>query len=82
MEAKEIIRQLCDHEITRLDAELLIIELVNAFRSPAFIEGEVESISHTITDNHGFIKIMLPYNYEAIDGRLKQGDKIDFIIRP
>ncbi|MBP9727668.1 MAG: hypothetical protein KBD83_09455 [Gammaproteobacteria bacterium] len=40
------------------------------------LEFEVEEVSSTVENNHGFLKLKLPYGYSKIEGILSKGDKV------
>ena len=82
MKVKEIIEKLCSHEISKQDAIEYITEITNGLRKNNALEFEVEQVSYSIQDNHGFLKLILPYQYSKIEGEIKKGDKVDVIILP
>ena len=40
------------------------------------LEFEVVEVSSTVENNHGFLKLKLPYGYSKIEGILSKGDKV------
>ena len=82
MKAQEIIEKLCNHEISKIDAIEQIKLMSDGFRKNNALEFTVEQVSFSIENNHGFLKLKLPYQYSKIEGKFKQGDKVDVILIP
>lgn len=40
------------------------------------LEFDVEEVSFSVENNHGFLKLKLPYGYSKIEGILSKGDKV------
>jgi hypothetical protein len=81
MKAQEIIERLCRHEISKGEAINQIDELINGLRKRGSLEFTVEESGFTSENNHGFLKLKLPYAYsEMID--IKKGDKVDLMPIP
>ena len=77
MKIKEIIEKLCSHEISKKDAIEQISIITDGLRKNNALEFTVEEIGFTSEENHGYLKLKLPYQYSKIDGRIKKGDKVD-----
>jgi hypothetical protein len=82
MKIKEIIEKLCSHEISKKDAIEQISIITDGLRKNNALEFTVEEIGFTSEENHGYLKLKLPYQYSKIDGRIKKGDKVDVVLLP
>ena len=79
---KDIIEQLCNHEISKQDAIDEIASITDGLRKNNALEFNVEEVCFSIEDNHGYLKLKLPYQYSKIEGRVKSGDKVDVVFLP
>ena len=43
------------------------------------IIGSITEVAYTVRDNHGFLKIQIPYGYYKIE-KWKNGDKVELVI--
>ena len=82
MKVKEIIEKLCRHEISKEDAIEQITIITDGFRRNNALEFTVEETGFTVENNHGYLKLKLPYQYSKIEGKIKQGDKVDVVFLP
>ena len=82
MKVKEIIEKLCSHEISKQDAVEQITIITDGFRRNSALEFIVEESSFTVGNNHGYLKLKLPYQYSKMEGRIRQGDKVDVVFLP
>ena len=82
MKIKEIIEKLCIHEISKKDAIEQISIITDGLRKNNALEFTVEEIGFTSENNHGYLKLILPYQYSKINGRIKKGDKVDVVLIP
>ena len=82
MKIKEIIEKLCNHEISKTDA-IKQIKLINdGLRKNESIEFVVKSTSYSVENNHGYLGLMLPYQYSKMKNKVSKGDKVDVIFLP
>ena len=82
MKVKEIIDKLCIHEISKQDAIEQITIITDGLRRNNALEFTVEESGFTVENNHGYLKLKLPYQYSKMEGRIKQGDKVDVVLLP
>lgn len=82
MKVKEIIEKLCSHEISKQDAIEQITIITDGLRRNSALEFTVEEIGSTSENNHGYLKLKLPYQYSKIENRVKSGDKVDVVFLP
>ena len=82
MKVKEIIEKICNHEISKQDAIEQITIITDGLRRNNALEFTVEEIGSTSENNHGYLKLKLPYQYSKIDGIIKKGDKVDVVLIP
>lgn len=82
MKVKEIIEKLCNHEISKQDAIEQISIITDGFRRNNALEFTVEESGFTVENNHGYLKLKLPYQYSKMEGRIKKGDKVDVVFLP
>lgn len=73
MTSSQIVEQLCNHEISKEDA----IKEIESIRKGNLIRFIVDGISSATPDNHGYLKLKLPYQYFKIENALKKGDSVD-----
>jgi len=76
MDIKEILRKLINHEISVIEAEKIIKDIINGFRNRSAVELTVESVSFGAESNTGYLKLKIPYQYEKIK-HLNLNDKVD-----
>jgi hypothetical protein len=72
-----IIDALAKHELSKDEAVNMLRALFNEQRRKEAIEFEVEQVTFSVHDNHGFIKAVVPFGYNKIDGKITKGSKID-----
>lgn len=82
MKVKEIIEKLCNHEISKQDAIEQITIITDGLRKNNALEFTVEESGFTAENNHGYLKLKLPYQYSKMKGMIKQGDKVDVVFLP
>lgn len=82
MKVKEIIEKLCSHEISKQDAIEQISIITDGLRRNNALEFIVEESGFTVENNHGYLKLKLPYQYSKMEDRIKQGDKVDVVSLP
>ena len=82
MKIKEIIKKLCNHEISKTDAIEQIKVITDGLRKNKSIQFLVEEIGFTSVNNHGFLKLKLPYQYKKMQDKFKKGDKVDVTFLP
>lgn len=82
MKAQEIIEKLCSHEISKQDAIEQITIITDGLRRKNALEFTVEESGFTIENNHGYLKLKLPYQYSNMEGKIKKGDKVDVVFLP
>jgi hypothetical protein len=82
MRINEIIEALCAHEISKQDAIDQLTKITNGLRKNNALEFNVEEVSASIQDDHGYLKLKLPYQYSKMKGKLKKGDKVDVVFIP
>lgn len=82
MKIEEIIDQVCKHEISKHDALEQLTLIFDKFRKNGALEFTVEEVGSTVENNHGIIKLKLPYEYIKIKGKIKIGDKVEVIFLP
>jgi len=82
MKIKQIIEKLCNHEISKQDAIEKLLIITDGLRKNHALEFTVEETAFTIENDHGILKLKLPYQYYKIKGRIKKGDKVDVVFLP
>ena len=82
MKVKEIIEKLCSHKISKQDAIEQIAVITDGLRKNNALEFNVEEVSFSVENNHGYLKLKLPYQYSKIENRVKSGDKVDVVFLP
>ena len=82
MTIQEIIEKLCNHEISKIDAIEQIKLITNGLRKNNALEFTVKEVSFGVETGHGYLKLQLPCQYSKIEGKFKQGDKVDVILIP
>jgi hypothetical protein len=82
MKVKDIIEQLCSHEISKDKAIEQIISITDGLRKNDALEFNVEDYGCTVENDHGYLKLKLPYQYSKMDGRVRKGDKVDVVFLP
>jgi hypothetical protein len=82
MKVEEIIEQLCNRTISKQVAIKQITMIVDGFRKYNAIEFTVKESGFTVENNHGYLKLELPYQYSKMEGTMKQGDKVDVTLLP
>ena len=82
MKIEEIVTDLLSHNISKIEAIDRFETIIDSLRNRNGIEMEVESISFSVKDNHGFLELKKPYGYSKIDGLINKGDKVDIILIP
>lgn len=82
MTIKEIIDKLCNHEISKAEAEKELNQLIGGLRQKGALEFTVTKVGFTVADNHGIVEMMLPYGYDRLEKTLQKGDKVDVVILP
>ena len=79
MSIKEIITELLNHEISKSEAINMLEKHRDSFRNKNSLEFEVESTGFTMFNNHGILKLKIPYYYEKMK-KIKAGDKVDVML--
>lgn len=69
MNIDEILNKLCDHEISKEDAKRLL------YKKEKSLVFDIESTSFTVENNHGILKISLPFGWSEIS-HFKAGMKV------
>jgi hypothetical protein len=82
MKIKEIIEKLCSHEISKNEAINLITEITDGFRKNNALEFIIEEYGTTTHSDSGYLKLILPYQYSKMKGKVKNGDKVDVVFIP
>ena len=82
MKIKEIIEKLCNHEISKNDAIEKLSIITDGLRKNNALEFIVETVAFSIENAHGILNLKLPYQYSKMEGRIKQGDKVDVVFLP
>lgn len=82
MRIKEIVEKLCNHEISKEEAIKQISIITDGLRMNDALEFIVEHTGFTSENNHGILKLKLPYEYSKMEGKVKEGDKVDVLIVP
>jgi hypothetical protein len=82
MKVKEIIEKLCLHEISKKDAIEHIARITDGLRKNNALEFKVEEVSFSVENNHGYLKLKLPFQYSKIENKVKSGDKVDVMFLP
>ena len=82
---KNIIDQLCNHEISRQEAVSQIRKITNGLRLRENIEAEVEEIGTRGDDV--YLKVIIPFKARELcfnneRDKIKDGDKIDITLIP
>lgn len=82
MKVKQIIEKLCNHEISKTDAIEQIKIITDGLRKNESIEFVVEKSGFTSENNHGCLKLKLPYQYSKMENKVSKGDKVDVTFLP
>ena len=82
MKVKEIIEKLCNHEISKKDAIAQIKVITDGLRKNESLEFVVEESGFTAENNHGYLKLKLPYQYSKMKDKVSKGDKVDVTFLP
>lgn len=82
MKIKEIIEKLCNHEISKQDAIQQIKVITDGLRKNESLEFVVEEVGFTSKNNHGFLKLKLPYQYSKMENKVTTGDRVDVSFLP
>lgn len=82
MKVKEIIEKLCSHEISKQDAIEQISIIIDGLRRNNALEFIVEESGFTVENNHGYLKLKLPYQYSKMENKVSKGDKVDVTFLP
>lgn len=82
MKVKEIIEKLCSHEISKQDAIEKITVITDGLRRNNALEFTVEEVGFISGDNHGYLKLKLPYQYSKMQNKVSKGDKVDVTFLP
>jgi len=82
MKVKEIIEKLCNHEISKTDAIEHIKVITDGLRKNESLEFVVEEFGFTSENNHGYLKLKLPYQYSKMENKVSKGDKVDVTFLP
>ena len=82
MKLKEIIEKLCNHQITKMDAIEQIKVITNGLRRKESLEFVVDESGCTSENNHGYLKLKLPYQYSKMQNKVTKGDKVDVTFLP
>jgi hypothetical protein len=82
MKIKQVIEQLCSHEISKQQAIELITEITDSLRSKRAIGFYVEGIAFSSESNDAILNLRAPYYYDKIKGRIEIGDLVDVEILP
>lgn len=82
MKVKEIIEKLCNHEISKTDAMEQIKFITDGLRKNESLEFVVEETGFTVENNHGYLKLKLPYQYSKMKNKVSKGDKVDLTFLP
>ena len=77
LKVKDIIEKLCKHEISKTDAIEQIHLITDGLRKNESFEFLVEESGFTSKNNHGYLKLKLPYQYSKMDNKVCKGDKVD-----
>ena len=82
MKIDEIIENLCGHSISKHEALQEMTTIIDGLRKNNALEFNVEEVGFSIEDNHGYLKLKLPYQYSKMERRVKKGDKVDVVFLP
>ena len=82
MKVKEIIEKLCNHDISKTDAIEQIKVITDGLRKNESLEFVVEEYGFTSENNHGYLKVKLPYQYSKMENKVSCGDKVDVTFLP
>lgn len=82
MKVKEIIEKLCSHEISKQDAIEQITIITDGLRRNNALELTVEESGFTVENDHGYLKLKLPYQYSKMKDKVSKGDKVDVTFLP
>lgn len=82
MKVNEIIEKLCNHEISKRDAIEHIKVITDGLRKNESLEFVVEESGFTVENNHGYLKLKLPYQYSKMENKVSKGDKVDVTFLP
>lgn len=80
MKIEQIIDKLCSHELSKTEAHERINEIINGMRNNNAIQFDVEDVSFSLPDNHGFLKLKIPFQYSEIENLINKGDKVDVVV--
>mgnify|MGYP001039791378 CR=1 FL=1 len=72
----EIIESLLNHEITKRVAVERLKNLANGMLPQNGIEFNVESVAFSVKDDHGFLRLVIPYGYAKITGIFNEKDEV------
>lgn len=75
-----IVEKLSKHELSKVDAVNMLQALFDEQRKKEAVEFEVEEVSFSVENNHGFIKAKVPYGYSKIENKIKKGSKVDISV--
>ena len=82
MKVKEIIEKLCNHKISKMDAIEQIKVITDGLRKNESLEFVVEESGFTSENNHGYLKLKLPYQYIKMENKVSKGDKVYITFLP
>lgn len=74
---RKIVESISSHEISKQDAIHKLNLLFDLERKAEAIEFQVENVSFSVHNNHGYITAIIPYGYDRIKEIIKVGSKID-----
>ncbi|MAX80330.1 MAG: hypothetical protein CL843_09160 [Crocinitomicaceae bacterium] len=77
MKVEEIIEKLCNHEISKSDAIDKIKVITDGLRNNESLEFVVDEFGSTVENNHGYLNLILPYEYSKIKNKVSKGDRVD-----
>lgn len=76
MNINEIIDKLCNHDISKHEAKDLLKDKTQKLRQKESIEFTVKEVGFCCKNNHGYLELILPYQYDKIKGKVRCGDKV------
>jgi hypothetical protein len=82
MRIEKIINNLINHEIDKHEAVNQIREITEKLISGGGIEMVIESVSFTVKDDHGYLKLKKPYKFSEIKDVFNNGEKVKVILIP
>jgi hypothetical protein len=82
MKVKKIIEKLCNHEISKDQAIEEMSCIINSLRRCKSLEFNVEQVSVSVENNHGYLRLKLPYQYSKMRDKVRVGDKVDVVFLP